>query len=177
MFDLLLSQCKQRVVSGLRSSRRTLKRCHHARWRTALKPFDVLIGSRWLWASPCMQHIRTRFRLAQVQSFSLAYWPMPSSRMSQTGPTRRCSKGLFTVCVGELAPSCCVSEHPPPSGAGLGLPGSGDILGMSCAYESHHMTRARLKGRAIASARWLISCLRYVNGSVAGVAGQLALRS
>ena len=170
MSDLLLSQCKQRVMSGLGSFRRILRRCHYVRWRTALQLLDVFIGSRWLWASPCMHPTRTR--LAQVQSFQLGIlahafklyvpdWANSFQQRALHRLRRRACSELLRV-------------RAPSSDWGRSwVARKWRYLGHVLRYEPHHLTRAALlqdvrqarEGRAITSARWLISCLRYVHGS------------
>lgn len=82
----------------------------------------------------------------------IALWSSnPGIRSASSSPIYgpfQCPKDslvFHAVCLASRPRSYILFAVPlPPSGAGLGLPGSGDILGMSCAYEPHHMTRATL---------------------------------
>ena len=69
MTDILMAQCKHRVLAGVASLRLILRKCHFLRWKTALQLLDVFVGPEWLWMSPCMHPTITR--LKDMQSLQL----------------------------------------------------------------------------------------------------------
>ena len=68
--ELLLPQCKQRVMSGIVQMQSILNRGHWQRWDVSVDLIQTYIASRWLWLSPLLHP--NREHLASLQSLQLS---------------------------------------------------------------------------------------------------------
>ena len=68
--ELLLPQCKQRVMSGIVQMQSILNGGHWQRWDVSVDLIQTYIASRWLWLSPLLHP--NREHLASLQSLQLS---------------------------------------------------------------------------------------------------------
>ena len=167
--DILLTQAKDRALSGVALLTRILKRCHFTRWHTAIRLLDTFVGSRWLWMSPCMHPSQSRLQqvqslqlgiLAQVLKLSVPSFLNPGQQRSLHRIRRRACLELLRVRAGRS------------SWAAAWVTRKWGFLGHVLRRPDSHLPRRSLlaelhqarPGRAVTSARWLLTTLREVTG-------------
>ena len=160
-----MAQAKQRVLGGIANLKRILNKCHYARWKTAIKLVDVFVSPRFLWFSPCIHP--TQVRLGEMQSLQLGLmaqilklyvpdWMNPQQKRAVHRVRRRACLELIRV------------YHHSALWTVAWIKRKWTFLGHLMRRPRHDMTRQSLltefrqarPGRAVASARWVLTCVR-----------------